>query len=102
MSKMKIKAKLSGDIVKVKLLLKHPMLTYDQAKKKGTDPDFITHLTGKVGDRIVFDVSTSQFFSKNPLFKFKFKANGVKKGDELCMTWTDLKGEQVTECKKIK
>ncbi len=100
MGTMKIKAKEKDGIVKVKFMIKHPMLTYDQAKKKGTDPNFITHIGAKVGDKIVYDVSTSQFFSKNPQFKFKFK--GAKKGDELCITWTDLSGKTVTECKKIK
>jgi len=100
MGNMKIKAKLKGDVVGVKALAKHDMLTYDQAKKKGVKANFITHITAKVGDRVVYDVSTSQFWSKNPQFKFKFK--GAKKGDELTITWTDLSGKTVTESKKIK
>lgn len=100
MGNMKIKAKLKGDVVGVKALAKHDMLTYDQAKKKGVEANFITHITAKVGDRVVYDVSTSQFWSKNPQFKFKFK--GAKKGDELSITWTDLSGKTVTESKKIK
>ncbi len=97
---MKIKAKLKGDVVNVKVLAKHDMLTYDQAKKKGKEANFITHITAKVGDKIVYDVSTSQFWSKNPQFKFKFK--GGKKGEKLDITWRDLSGKTVTESKKIK
>ncbi len=97
---MKIKAKLKGDVVNVKVLVKHDMLTYDQAKKKGKEANFITHITAKVGDKIVYDVSTSQFWSKNPQFKFKFK--GGKKGEKLDITWRDLSGKTVTESKKIK
>jgi len=100
MANMKIKAKEKDGIVKVKALLKHPMLTYDQAKKKGVEANFITHITAKVGDTIVYDVSTSQFLSKNPQIKFKFK--GAKKGDELTITWVDLSGKTVSESKKIK
>ncbi len=101
MGNMKIKAKVKNDgIVGVKVLAKHDMLTYDQAKKKGKEANFITHITAKVGDTIVYDVSTSQFWSKNPQFKFKFK--GAKKGDKLTITWTDLSGKTVTESKKIK
>jgi len=100
MSNMKIKAKLKGDVVGAKVLAKHDMLTYDQAKKKGKEANFITHITAKVGDKVVYDVSTSQFWSKNPQFKFKFK--GAKKGDKLEITWTDLSGKTVTESKKIK
>jgi len=100
MGNMKIKAKQKGDIVAVKVLAKHEMLTYDQAKKKGKEANFITHITAKVEDKVVFDVSTSQFWSKNPQFKFKFK--GEYKGKKITITWTDLSGKSVTESKKIK
>jgi sulfur-oxidizing protein SoxZ len=99
MGNMKIKAKEKDGIVKAKVMAKHEMLTYNAAKKKGKEANFITYITGKVGDKIVYEASTSQFLSKNPLFKFKFKG---KKGDKLTMTWTDLKGNTVTESKKIK
>jgi sulfur-oxidizing protein SoxZ len=100
MGNMKIKAKLKGDVIGVKAMAKHDMLTYDQAKKKGKKANFITHITAKVGDKVVYDVSTSQFWSKNPQFKFKFK--GAAKGDKVDITWTDLSGKTVTESKKIK
>ncbi|HIP59581.1 MAG TPA: thiosulfate oxidation carrier complex protein SoxZ [Campylobacterales bacterium] len=97
---MKIKAKEKGGAVSVKVMVKHDMLTYDQAKKKGTDANFITHISAKANDKVVFDMSTSQFLSKNPIFKFKFK--GAKKGDKVEITWVDLKGNTKTDSKKIK
>jgi len=97
---MKVKAKLKGDIVSVKVLIKHPNLTYDQAKKKGKEANFITHITGKANDKVVFDMSSSQFLSKNPLIKFKFK--GAKKGDKVEVTWVDLKGNTKSKKAKIK
>ncbi len=100
MGNMKIKAKLKGDVVGVKVLAKHDMTTYDQAKKKGIEANFITHISAKVKGKEVYDVSTSQFLSKNPQFKFSFK--GAVAGDDLEITWVDLKGETVTESKKIK
>ena len=99
MGNMKIKAKEKDGIVKAKVMAKHEMLTYDAAKKKGKEANFITHMTGKVNDKIVYEISSSQFLSKNPLFKFQFKG---KAGDELEMTWVDLKGNTKTEKKKIK
>ncbi|KIM03255.1 MAG: sulfur oxidation protein SoxYZ [Sulfurovum sp. FS06-10] len=99
MGNMKIKAKEEAGIVKAKVMAKHEMLTYDAAKKKGKEANFITYMTGKVGDKVVFEISSSQFLSKDPLFKFKFAG---KAGEELTMSWTDLKGETVTESKKIK
>jgi len=97
--KMKIKAKEKDGVVKAKVAITHDMLTYDQAKKKGKEANFITHITGTVGDKVVYDASTSQFLSKNPLIKFQFDG---KKGDELKITYTQLKGEVFFATKKIK
>jgi len=97
--KMKIKAKEKAGVVKAKVAISHDMLTYDQAKKKGKEANFITHITGTVGDRVVYDASTSQFLSKNPLIKFQFDG---KKGEELKITYTQLKGETFFATKKIK
>jgi len=110
-----IKVKIKDGIATVRMAISHPMTTYNQAKAKtgnSDDANFITHITGKVGDKVVLDVSTSQFFSKNPIFLFLFKSdsfkigkklsgreldNGVKrkdseKGDFLTIVATDRKG----------
>ncbi len=97
---MKVKAKLKGDVIKVKVMAKHDMLTYDQAKKKGKEANFITHISAKANDKVVYDLSTSQFLSKNPLFKFSFK--GAKKGDKVEVTWVDLKGNTKSKAVKVK
>jgi len=97
---MKVKAKLKGDVVKVKVLAKHANVGPEEAEKKKVEANFITSLVAKVGDKVVFEVSGSGFISKNPLFKFRFK--GAKKGDELEVTWTDLKGNTKTKKAKIK
>ena len=102
MGNIKIKAKVKDGVVKAKVMAKHIMLPYDAAKKKGVDANFMTHLVGKVGDKVVYEVSTSQFVSKNPLFKFEFKADGFKKGDKLEISWVDLSGATATDSKKIK
>ena len=92
---MKVKAKLKKGIVNVKAMAKHEMSTYNQAEKKTgnkDDANFITHITATLEStgETVLDMSTSQFLSKNPILKFKFK--GAEKGDKLLMTWTDRKG----------
>jgi sulfur-oxidizing protein SoxZ len=96
---MKIKAKEKDGVVSAKISIKHDMLTYEQAEKKGQEANFIAHITGTVGDKVVYDVSTSQFLSKNPLIKFEFAG---KKGDTLKITYTQLKGEVFFAEKKIK
>ena len=100
---MKIKAKMKGDIVKVKTLAKHDMTTYDQAAAKTGDKEnanFITRITASVNGKLVYEISTSQFLSKNPIFKFQFK--GAGKGDKIEMTWVDRKGNTKTDTAKIK
>ncbi len=100
---MKVKATLKGDIVKVKAMAKHDMTTYDQAAKKTGDREnanFITRITASVNGKLVYEVSTSQFLSKNPIVKFQFK--GANKGDTLEMTWVDRKGNTKTTSTKIK
>ena len=91
---MKVKAKLKNGVVKVKAMAKHDMSTYNQMEKKTgnrEDANFITHMTGTVNGETVIDMSTSQFLSKNPIFKFQFKGD-FKKGDKLLMSWVDRKG----------
>ena len=101
---MRIKAKLKNGVVSVKAMAKHEMMTYDVAEKKTGDrnnANYITHLSGTVNGETVLDMTTSQFLSKNPIFKFEFKGIGAA-GDKLVMTWVDLKGKTVTSDSKIK
>jgi len=97
---MRIKAKSKGEYTEVKVMFKHPMLSYREAKKKGKKADFITYVTAMVDKDKVLEVSTSQFLSKNPYMKFKFK--GDAKGKEIVITWVDLLGKTKTGKAKIK
>ena len=102
---MKIKAKLKKGVVKVKAMAKHNMTTYNQAEKKTgnkDDANFITHISGSCNGNVVFDMSTSQFLSKNPIFKFQYKGDEFKKGDKLEMSWVDRKGKTGKGKGKIK
>ena len=68
------------------MLAEYHQTIENQAKQKTgnrDDANFITHITGKVGTETVLDVSTSQFFSKNPIFKFQFKCDTFKVGRKL-------------------
>jgi sulfur-oxidizing protein SoxZ len=96
---IKIKAKEKAGIVKAKVQIKHDMLTYTQAKKKGKQTHFITHITARVDQRVVYDASISQFLSKDPLIRFSFKG---KKGEILTVLYWQLTGEVFYASKKIK
>ena len=81
-----IKMKIKKGVATAKMAFSHPMMTYNQAKTKTgnrDDANFITHITGKIGTETVLDVSTSQFFSKNPIFKYNFKCDTFKIGRKL-------------------
>lgn len=81
-----IKVQIKDGVATVRMAFSHPMTTYNQAKTKTGDREnanFITHITGKVGKEVVLDVSTSQFFSKNPIFLFLFKVDSFKVGKKL-------------------
>ena len=99
-SGIKIKAKEKKGITTVKIMAKHAMMSYDEAKKKKTSANFITRMVATVDGGIVYEASTSQFLSKNPFIQFKFA--GANKGKKLVFTWTDLSGKTVTDSKKIK
>jgi len=98
--KTRIKAKLKKDVVTVKAMANHAMLSYQEAKKAKKEVNFITYMVAKHNNNVVYEVSTSQFLSKNPYIKFKFK--GAAKGDKVEVTWTDLKGTTQVSTGKIK
>ncbi len=96
----KIKAKLKDGIVEVKALATHPMMSYQEAERAKKEANFITYVVAKVGDKVVYEASTSQFLSKDPYMKFSFKGAAV--GDTIELTWKDLKGNTDTSSEKIK
>ena len=96
----KIKAKLKNGIVEVKALATHPMLSFQEAERAKKEANFITYVVAKVGGKVVYEASTSQFLSKDPYMKFSFKGGNV--GDELEITWKYLKGATDTSTEKIK
>jgi sulfur-oxidizing protein SoxZ len=102
MGNMKIKGKVKNGVLQGKVQMKHEMSTYNAAKKAGKEANFITHVVAKVGERVVFEASTSQFISKDPIIKFSAKGDGINNGDKMTVTWTDLSGATQTEEGKIK
>ena len=68
---VKIKAKQKGNMLHVKFMIKHPMISPTQAMKKNIYPRYIEHIDLRVGRRLIADISTGYNISKNPIFKFK-------------------------------
>lgn len=97
---MRMMIRNSGGKTTVIAMAQHESKSYADAKKKGGKANFITHMVGKLGNEVVYEVSMSEFISKNPFIKFAFK--GGKKGDEVAITWTDLLGKSKTTTSKIR
>jgi sulfur-oxidizing protein SoxZ len=98
-TKTRIKAKAKKGIVTVMALAKHPMYSGVEAKKLKVTLNYITYLKAEVDGKIVYEVTTSQFFSKNPYLKFKYRG---KKGDQVVITWVDLLGTTNVSKGKVK
>ncbi len=103
LSNIKIKAKQTNDIVKVKCLIKHPIINPHQAEVFTGDKNnvhFITHITAKVNGHIVYDASTSFNLSKDPVIEFNYTYQG--RGDVLSIIATDNKNKIFQADTKIK
>jgi sulfur-oxidizing protein SoxZ len=98
--KMRIKAKSKKGKTSVKAMIKHEQLSYQEAERAKKKANFITHLTASVNGEVVYEMSGSQFISKDPYLKFDFE--GEYKGEKLEIAAKDLLGGSKSSSKKIK
>jgi sulfur-oxidizing protein SoxZ len=102
-SSIRVKAKMKGDLVILKALIKHPMETgmrKDKESGKVVPAHFIQTITCEVGGIIVLDAEWGGSVSKNPYIQAKFK--GANKGDKLKLSWVDNQGKSDSVEAKIK
>jgi sulfur-oxidizing protein SoxZ len=95
-SPMRIRANANGDVVEVKVLIRHDMETGQRkdASGKAIPAHFIQTLVAKSNDKVVLDAHMGTAVSKDPFLSFKFKG---AKGDKVTVTWTDNKGDTRTD-----
>jgi len=95
-SPMRIRANANGDIVEVKVLIRHDMETGQRKDSAGNaiPPHFIQTLVAKSNDKVVLDSQMGTAVSKDPFLSFKFKG---AKGDKVTITWVDNKGDTRTD-----
>lgn len=81
----------AGDVVKVRLLIQHPMDTgyLQDLLGKLVPRNVIQSLTCTWGEQVVFRVEPSSGISANPLFEFFVRA---QQSGEMQVTWTDDRG----------
>jgi sulfur-oxidizing protein SoxZ len=93
---MKIRTKVEGEFVDVRVLMAHPMETGQRKDANGNviPLHFIQSISATLNGKPVFQAETSQAIARNPVFGFRLK--GAKAGDKLSITWVDNKGDQQT------
>ena len=94
---MRIRAKMEGDKVDVRILMSHEMETGQRKDSKGAliPAHFIQNVTAVHNGRTVLSAEWGPAVSKNPFLSFRFA--GGKPGDKVQITWTDNKGEKRTD-----
>ena len=83
----------AGEVVKVRLLVQHPMDTgyLQDLLGKPVPRNVIRLLTCKLGSREVFRVEPSSGIAANPLFEFFVRATETT---EMHIAWIDDKGQR--------
>ncbi|MEP7259761.1 MAG: thiosulfate oxidation carrier complex protein SoxZ [Usitatibacter sp.] len=94
---MKIRAKMEGDKVDVRVLMSHEMETGQRKDAKGAlvPAWFIQNVTATCNGKTVLSAEWGPAVAKNPFLAFKF--SGGKVGDKVIVTWTDNKGDKRTD-----
>lgn len=94
---MKIRARMAGDKVEVRVLMSHEMETGQRKNAKGEviPAHFIQNVTAVHNGKTVLTAEWGPAISKNPFLSFRF--SGGKPGDKVQITWTDNKGDKRTD-----
>ena len=90
---MKIRTKLEGDVVQVRVLMSHVMETGQRKTPQGEliPAHFIQLVTVTHKDRTVLSAQWGPAISRNPYMSFKFR--GAAKGEKIKIAWTDNTGD---------
>jgi sulfur-oxidizing protein SoxZ len=94
---MRIRAKLEGDKVLVRVLMSHEMETglRKDAAGKTVPAMFIQEVTAVCNGKTVLSAQWGTSIAKNPFLQFQF--TGGKVGDKVTVSWIDSKGDKRTD-----
>ncbi len=93
MSSIRIRSKLSGNKVQIRILIAHPMengRNRDPETEKLIPAHFIQELVLSHNDQPVIQASLGGSISKNPFFTFVLK--NARAGDKITVSWIDNQG----------
>ncbi len=93
---MKMRAKLTGEVTEVKVIISHPMETGRKKDDFGVliPAHFIQLVTATLNDKPVLEMQWGTGISKNPYLTFHVK--GAKLADKIVVTWFDNLGKTGT------
>jgi len=94
---MRIRAKASGNIANVRVLMSHEMESGQRKDASGNlvPAHFIQDLSASLNGKVVMSGEWGPSVSKNPFLEFNIK--GAKAGDKVTVTWKDNKGDTRTD-----
>jgi sulfur-oxidizing protein SoxZ len=94
---MRIRAKASGNIANVRVLMSHEMESGQRKDAAGNlvPAHFIQDLSASLNGKVVMSGEWGPSVSKNPFLEFNIK--GAKAGDKVAVTWKDNKGDTRTD-----
>ena len=94
---MRVRATKNGDLVDVKILMKHEMTSRLKWVIGGhlILPHFIQTIRGTCNGKPILYVHFGGSVSRDPYFAFKFK--GGQPGDKIVITWVDTEGDTRTD-----
>ena len=90
---MKMRAKLTGEVAEVKVIISHPMETGRKKDDFGVliPAHFIQLVTATLNDKPVLEMQWGTGISKNPYLTFHIK--GANVADKIVVTWFDNLGK---------
>lgn len=94
---MRVRATRNGDLVEVKILMKHEMTSRLKWDIGGhlILPHYIQTIRGTCNGRPVLYMHFGGSVSKDPYFAFKF--SGGQQGDKVVISWVDTEGDTRTD-----
>lgn len=82
----------------LKFMIHHPMVSYIEAEKLKSKVNFVSHIKGRIQEKKLFDLYTSEYIGKDFLMKMEFK--NMKLGENISFSYTTINGEVTS--KKVK
>jgi sulfur-oxidizing protein SoxZ len=94
---MRIRAKVTGDVANVRVLMSHEMESGQRKDAAGNvvPAHFINEVSASLNGKVVMTSEWGPSVSKNPFLEFNLK--GTKAGDKVSVVWKDNKGDSRTD-----